>query len=522
MTAGVQAALADPDHQDRVLVERLTDTGEVRDRLTYAQVAEWAGRVRSVLTAKGHGPRTTVGLVAGNGPEWIVADLALLATGATEVPVPLAFSADQAASLLEGVDICLVDEAGAARLMAWGQADKVDVVDIGGALVEEAPRECAPWDPAGVSGVVKVIHTSGTTGTPKGVRIRAEGVGALLESLAEICPDHVFTRYLSLVPLSLLIEQVTAVYLPIINGGRVVLLPDTVRLLGTAGSRAQDAVEWLARARPTAAVLPPAVVSALDKEVRESPKAVDEVLGAGPRPFLMCGGAPVDADALRRLDAAGLRIHEGYGLSENSSVVTWNTPGHWRPGTVGRPLPHCEVRLSEESELLVRSTSLFAGYTVEDPTSHPVDTEGWLHTGDRARIDEDGFVHLLGRLRNTIITSHGRNVSPEWVEGRLRSCSGVADAIVLGNGLEHLIAVVVAQEDTEPEEAALLVENFATEHLSEIDRPERYIAVSDGREFRERYFTVTGRPRRDRVAADFVPIRSAHPTRLLPSGGNTR
>nr|WP_254697836.1 AMP-binding protein [Frankia sp. Cppng1_Ct_nod] len=238
----------------------------------------------------------------------------------------------------------------------------------------------------------------------------------------------------------------------------------------------------------------------------------EDLVGVGRRPFLMAGGAPVDVNALLRLDRAGLRVHEGYGLSENSSVVSWNTPDYWRPGTVGRPLPHCSVTLSDDGELLVKSSSLFAGYTVEDPTSRPVDEDGWLHTGDRAEIDSDGYIRILGRLKNMIITGHGRNVSPEWVEGRLRTCSAVVDAVVFGEGMEYLTAVLVtADGDTSTISAAeRQAYDYAEQQLAETDRPERFIVIPDGQEFREHYFTVTGRPKRELIFDEIVRPVYAH------------
>ncbi|MFI9172196.1 AMP-binding protein [Streptomyces lincolnensis] len=505
----VLEALRAPENTDRTLVERLSDDGSAPRTFTYGRMRTWSEGVRRVLTARGLPAGTPVGLVAGNGPEWVAADLALLLDGLVEVPVPLAFSAEQAASLLRNVRVCLADTAGALRLKEWGLAESVEIVDVTPYDTDEPVAETAV--PDDTDRIVKIIHTSGTTGAPKGVKIRAHGLAALLDSLHSVCPPGIFERYLSLVPFSLLIEQVTAVYLPILRGGRMVLLPDSVALLGTAGSRADDALRWLGAGEPTAAVLPPAVVSALDKAVAGRGADADLVFGPGRRPFLMAGGAPVDAAALLRLDAAGLRVHEGYGLSENSSVVSWNTTAHWRPGTVGRPLPHCEVRLSAEGELLVRSTSLFAGYTVEDPTSRPVDEDGWLHTGDRAEIDPDGSVRILGRLKNVIITSHGRNVSPEWVEGRLRTCPAVVDAVLFGDGMEYLTALLVTTSAAADGEAERQARAYAAERLAETDRPEHFIAVPDETAFRERYFTVTGRPRRDLILAELV--RAAEPAR---------
>ncbi|MFE4425134.1 AMP-binding protein [Streptomyces sp. NPDC056817] len=505
----VLSALRAPEHQDRVLVERLTSDRTASQTYTYGHMRAWADELRQTLHGLALPPGSRVGLVAGNSPEWVAADLALLSGGYTEVPVPLAFSAEQATSLLREVRVCVADAAGAAKLEAWGLAGSAELV-----LIEPLPKSAAldgagsPESPGSTDPdrIIKIIHTSGTTGAPKGVKIRAAGLGALLASLDEVCPDGIYERYLSLVPFSLLVEQVTAVYLPILRGGQMVLLPQSVPLLGTSGSRAEEALTWLQVALPTAAVLPPAVVSALDKAVRAGGADATALFGASRPPFLMAGGAPVDAEALIRLDAAGLRVHEGYGLSENGSVVSWNTADHWRPGTVGRPLPHCSVRLSDESELLVKSTSLFAGYTVEDPTSRPVDDEGWLHTGDRAAIDEDGFIRILGRLKNVIITGHGRNVSPEWVEGRLRSCADVTDAVLFGDGMEHLTAVLltpVLHGDTATH-VEYRARAFADENLAETDRPERYVVLTDDKSLRERYFTVTGRPRRQLIFDEIV------------------
>ncbi|WP_307840375.1 AMP-binding protein [Streptomyces sp. G44] len=517
----VEHGLTRPDHQNRVLVEVTDDRGNALRTYRYRDIRALRDRLAARLDLA---PGTRVGLVAANTPEWVVADLTLLTRGLVEVPVPLAFSAEQAASLLEGTRLCLTDEAGERRLRAWG-LDRGRAVlripagtggdgdgdgDGDGTPVPACPAARAP-------DVVKEIHTSGTTGRPKGVRVRGAGLEALLGSLSQVVPDEIFGRYLSLVPFSLLIEQVTALYMPVRTGGTLVLLPADTALLGTAGSRAEDAVAWLRDSRATAAVLPPAVVSALDKAAARAGGSAAAALFEGRVPFLMAGGAPVDPAALHRLGAAGIEVYEGYGLSENSSVVSWNRPGENTPGTVGRPLPHCEVRIGDGGELLVRSASLFAGYTVEDPTSRPVDAAGWLHTGDRATLDAEGRITLLGRLKNMIITGHGRNVSPEWVEGRLRSCGGVREAVIFGEGLEHLVALVLTDPGADPERLRETVLGHAARELAETDRPERVITAEDTPELRERYFTVTGRPRREALYAELVVPALASSTALPAS-----
>ncbi len=511
----VEAGLNDPRWQNNVLVE-VTDpkTGETLTTHTYGEVRAARGLLAARLR-RGYGPGTVVGLVAGNTPEWVIADLALLAGDLVEVPVPLAFSAEQAASLLGETAVCLVDEQGAKRLAEWNLDDR-PVVRIDQHDQEEPQgsdtdtgTELPPAAQALLDkDTVKIIHTSGTTAAPKGVLIRRSGIEALIGALRGMMPPGALDRYLSMVPFSLLIEQVAAVYLPISTGGRLVLLPQDAALLGTAGSRVEDALLWLRTMRVSAAVLPPAVVSALAKTAAKvaarGGDPVHEMFGGNGAPLLMAGGAPVDADALNALADKGVEVLEGYGLSENSSVVAWNRPGDAVAGTVGRPLPHCEVKLGEQDELLVKSPSLFAGYTVEDPTSRPLDEDGWLHTGDRAQIDADGRLRILGRLKNMIITGFGRNVSPEWVEGRLRSCSSVREAVVFGEGLEHLVALVLTDDITPPDEVRKEVMAYCAQSLAETDRPERIFVLPDDRTLRERYFTVTGRPRRDLIFREQV------------------
>lgn len=506
----VEAGLSAPDRQDQVLIEVIDPaTGATRATRTYGEIR--AARDRLARRLRPHvGPGTVVGVIAGNTPEWVIADLALLAAGGTEVPVPLMFSAEQAASLLASTAVCLVDEQGAHRLEDWdlGTGRRLLRIDDDAATPGETDEPAALGGPP--DDIVKIIHTSGTTGSPKGVLIRRSGLDALLDSMTGLVPSGSMSRYVSMVPFSLLIEQMVAVYLPICVGGSLVLLSPEVPLLGAPGARLEDALGWLHDLRPSAATLPPAVVSALakaaDKAVSEGGEPVRELF-SGDVPLLLAGGAPVAAAALESLAGHGIEVLEGYGLSENTSVVAWNRPGEAVPGTVGTPLPHCQVKIGADDELLVKSPSVFAGYTVQDPTSRPVDEDGWLHTGDRARIDDDGRLRILGRLKNMIITGLARNVSPEWVEGRLRSCPSVREAVVFGDGLEHLVAVVVSDGLLPGDAIEEEVAEYSARTLAETDRPGQVIVLRDDPELRERYFTVTGRARRDLLFHEQVTHR---------------
>ncbi|WP_131744878.1 AMP-binding protein [Frankia sp. Cppng1_Ct_nod] len=247
----VQENLHAPGHQDKVLIERLAADGSVAETLTYAQVRKWSSQIRRVLAEHGLPAGTPVGLVADNGPGWVAADLALLLGGFVEVPVPLAFSGEQATSLLRETQVCLADPGGIRKLREWGLADAVAVIPVSSPHDWDAVRQSNRRDghepdiDATDDHIIKIIHTSGTTGIPKGVKIRSGALNTLVESLHAVSPAGVYDRYLSLVPFSLLIEQITAVYMPITSGGRMILLPKSTALLGTARSRAGDVLTWL-------------------------------------------------------------------------------------------------------------------------------------------------------------------------------------------------------------------------------------------------------------------------------------
>ncbi|MDQ1019016.1 AMP-binding protein [Streptomyces afghaniensis] len=517
----IERALREHAESQRPFVEVLGSDGTPQRVIGYREVTRGAqalvellARERPLVGTGGDdasgGRSLRVGVVCGNTPAFVIADLALIAARAVEVPVPLAFSAEQAASLLEGVDVCLLDAEGQRRMASWGQERVLRPgcsllpVDEEELLVGDRPLRLP--DPEGTTAdwECKVIHTSGTTSRPKGVRIRAHALDALLESLRTVMPRGAFTRYLSVVPFSLLIEQVTGLYMVLLDGGTLVQMPPRAALVGTAASAAGDAMPFVAAARPTALVATPALVDAFaaaaDRTAdagRPVPKAL---FGTAEPPLICCGGAPVHPDLLGRLERHGLPVHEGYGLSENSSVVSWNTPGARRNGTVGRPLPHVRVRLADDGELLVKSTSLFAGYTRDDPSSLMLDAEGWLRTGDLAQIDADGFISITGRKKNVIITAGGRNVAPEWVEAQYAQLPFVRAVAVVGDGMAALHGLFVVDDGTDPAVAQEAVRGFGDRHLSDVERiAVPHIVTFDEQTYR-RYFTVTGRPVRAAIA----------------------
>jgi len=518
-TVSLVAGLLARAESDAVMVEVLSSGGSPGTRHTYRQLIG-AARVLAVDLCRRSaelGRPVRVGLLAENSAQWVVADLAALFARAVEIPVPTAFTAEQASSLLAEADLCLVDARGQEWLDRWAGASSVlpagcpvTAIDLPGLLeaarsvpLDRLADEIAAAEDADDL-VVKVVHTSGTTSMPKGVRVRLHGIEALLASLSGRVDDQAFTRYLSVVPLSLLIEQVAGLYMPFLNGGSVTFLPPGTPLIGTVADAGPRMLSLLRQARPTAMVVPPTVAGLLLSLCEQNPgedlaRRRQRLFGHTAPVFIACGGAPVPREVLERLAAFGIPLYEGYGLSENSSVVAWNFPGQSRFGTVGRPLDHVRVKLAQDGELLIKSSSLFAGYTQEDPSSVVIDDHGWLHTGDLATIDDDGYLKITGRKKSLFITAAGRNLSPEWVEARYRELGFVREVAIVADGLDEVHGLFVIDTGVDRAEARRRIATFGASRLSDVERVTSvHLMAEDDPEYTT-CFTVTGRPRRDVV-----------------------
>lgn len=447
---------------------------------SYAQMMQAATALADQLRRLGV---RRAGLCGDNSMGWILADLACLLAGVVCVPVPVFFSQSQTTHLTEraGLDCLLsADFTGDGEHLGHG------------VWLRHLPVSAADaWMPEQTA---KITFTSGSTGTPKGVCLSAAQMTATTLALKERLEGVELQRHLCILPLATLLENIAGVYLPLLMGSTVTLAPlQSLGMTGSSGLDLDRLVQGIHEHRPQSLILVPELAMALVTAAERQ-----QLNGDGFR-FLAVGGGRVSSDLLARGREAGLPLYEGYGLSECSSVVALNVPGAEREGTVGKPLSHVQVGVDDRGHILVRGNT-HLGYLGDEPAG-----DESLDTGDMGTLDADGFLSVSGRAKNLLITSFGRNISPEWLESELIQAAGVRQAVVFGDGDPQPSALVVVQDGRSPD---ALRSGLATLNASLPDYA-RLSAVYIRRQPLTRvegHVTANGRPVRHQVQADLPAL----------------
>jgi long-subunit acyl-CoA synthetase (AMP-forming) len=365
-------------------------------------------------------PHRTVGIYAPNGLGWVIAQLACALAGKIVVPLPTFFSPAQLGHVVRdaSVELILVSEQTTALAVQSGVPIKlIDIHRLGAGL------------PDVIDGFGQIIYTSGSTGQPKGVRHLSGQIAWSAAALASATGASAADSYLSVLPLPLLLETICSVFIPALLGAPVHFDTGLAERAGR-GDATGIATAFEAH-RPTMSVLVPQLLKQWVAELQ----AVSQTAPSSLR-FVAVGGAPVPNRVANAAWSLGIPVHEGYGLSECCSVVAVNRPKERRPGTVGRPLSGLSVSI-DDGEIVVDGPSITDGYLGQGPATRP-----W-RTGDLGQIDRDGIVTVHGRKDSLLVTSFGRNISPEWIETMLLSDPRIALCVVTGHGEPHLTALLV-------------------------------------------------------------------------------
>jgi long-chain acyl-CoA synthetase len=483
---------------------------------TWRETAEAVGRLSRGLRARGVGRGDRVAIVAENRPEWLIGELAALAAGAVAVPAYTTNTTDDHIHILNnsGAKAAIVSRqkladallpaalrsvacrlvvtieplrlsqtVGPVRVVAWQ-----DLLAEGDGRPDDVRAEAAK---AKRTDTAVIIHTSGTGGTPRGVMLSHGAIIANCMGAYHLLQEHLVYDgevLLSFLPLSHSYEHMAGQFLALSVGAQIYYAESVDHLVAN-----------MAEVRPTIMTAVPRLYEvmharveramantkgfrkwlfgkalALGRKRYEAPKSLslgERLLDAlcerlvrakvrarfgGRLKFFVSGGAPLNHDIGLYFTALGVRLLQGYGLTEASPVISANPPVGYKIHTVGPPLYGVEVRIADDGEILVRGENVMQGYYGDEAATRQVVRDGWLHTGDIGVIDKDGHIQITDRKKDIIINSGGDNIAPQRVEGFLTLQPEIAQAMVYGDRRPHLVALLVP--------AAELVDGWARKH----------------------------------------------------------
>jgi long-chain acyl-CoA synthetase len=483
--------------------------------ISWAQTRELALELAAAFTELGLQPGDKVALMLPNRLEHVLADFGVLHAGGVPVTFYATLAAEQIAFMAGNCDAKIAVIDGASELARWQevlpQLPSVRKVIVRDAAVCPAEAPYLSWqdladlgkqrlaaDPGLVASRVAAIkaddpvtllYTSGTTGNPKGVIITHANVLYEVETgrVADLSRMHV--TWVSYLPLAHIAERMFTLYLAICNATHTHFCHDAAsQLIGTMGEvkptaffgvprifeKVMAGIQGLLageqdpeRKAAVAAAMETGLAYVRSCQYGESTSpelagkfaAAEEqvlspirsLLGLGRAEIVVSGAAPLPPEVGAFFGGLGVRIMDVYGMSETTGAFTTNTPGAFRLGTVGRPVPGIEVQIADDGEILTRGPLNTPGYlNLPEQTADLIDADGWLHTGDIGSIDDDGFVRVVDRKKELIITAGGENVSPAAVENLLVAHPLIGQALAYGDRRPYLVALLTLDSGVAP------------------------------------------------------------------------
>lgn len=541
----------------------------------------------TALLSMGLQPRSSVAILMGNVPEWPIADLGTITAGGVGVGLYPSSSAEQCEYIINHADaeFVLVDtQAQLQKVLSFRtRLPKVKVVivldaaatsEVEGviayrsfiergrtdrdrfrAMLQERSERARPDDTA------IMVYTSGTTGMPKGACLSHRYIINSVESLRQTIPLNADDVSFSYLPFCHVAERISGLYNRLYAGAAAYFVDDLTRLgeymlevkptvfaslprfFEKIHTRAVADVELLpaedraefesalaigrevSRLRQSRLPLSPALRKAYDEQAPGLAR-IKQYFGGRIR-IATSGGAPLVNEVAEFFDAAGLPILQAYGLTENVCVA-FNRPENYKFGTVGPPMPGCEVRIASDGEILVRSEMMFSGYYLAPELTSEVFSNGWLLTGDLGELDQDGFLTITGRKKELIVTSTGKKVAPVLLENMLKEHHLISQAMVFGEGKSYLVALltlnrVEAEEHARAHGAGVLsadelsksptirklVEELvakANARVSSTESIRKFAVLERDLDLEKNEITPTGKLKRDVVTANYRAV----------------
>ncbi len=491
-----------------------TEAGDGWQTLTWAQTRQQVLELAAGFTALGLAPGERVALMLPNRTEHVLADLGAVHAGglgvtfyATLAPEQVAFVAGDCNARIAVVD-------GAGELARWqpvlDQLPGLKKIIVRDATACPAGEPYLTWDAfaalgkeryAADPGVVgervaaitmedpaALLYTSGTTGNPKGVLLTHHNIEyelACAAALGVIPPE---ARWVSYLPLAHIAERMFSIYLPIHTATHVHFCPDPAQLVRVVGkvrpngffgvprvwekmragiealltleqdegkraavAKAMDTGRRYVEACQYGRTMPPGLEAEFAAADAAVLAPIRGLLGLDQAEVVSSAAAPLPPEVAAFFSGLGMKILDIYGMTETTGAFTTNTAEAFRLGTVGRPYPGMEVRIAEDGEILVRGPLTTPGYLNRpDLTADLIDADGWLHTGDIGRLDDDGFLSVVDRKKELIITAGGENVAPAAIEGLLVAHPLIGQALAYGDRRKYVVALLTLDGEVAP------------------------------------------------------------------------
>jgi long-chain acyl-CoA synthetase len=490
------------------------EAGDGWQTLTWAQARQRVLELAAGFAALGLAPGERVALMLPNRSEHVLADLAAVHAGGLGVTFYATLAPEQIAYVAGDCDARIAVLDGAGELARWQPVleqlpglTKIIVLDpaacpagepyltweefaaLGKQRYAAEPELIAARVAAiGFEDPAALLYTSGTTGNPKGVLLTHHNV---LYEL--VCADALGVtirgvRWVSYLPLAHIAERMLSIYLPIFTAGHVHFCPDTsqlVRVIGKvrptaffgvprvwekvrAGIEALFALEQddarraaLAQAMDTGRryvqscqygrTMPPELAREFQAANEAVLAPIRALLGLGEAETVSSAAAPLPPDVAAFFSGLGMKILDIYGMTETTGAFTQNTLEAFKLGTVGQAFPGMEVRIADDGEILVRGPLCTPGYLHQPGlTADLIDADGWLHTGDIGRMDGDGFLSVVDRKKELIITAGGENIAPAAIENLLVAHPLIGQALAYGDRRKYVVALLTLDGEVAP------------------------------------------------------------------------
>ncbi len=527
---------------------------EAWENVTFDQVLADVQELTLGLADLGVKRGDRVSILGNTRPEWTLFDLAAMSAGATVVPIYQTNSPTECQYVLEhsGARILIAEDEGQLEkireirdavpeleqviLMVGEAPDALSMDDVrerGRSGDAEAFR--ALYEAVAPEDACKIVYTSGTTGPPKGCVISHGNYRAMLDMAMEVevlKPGETTFLFLPLAHVFALLVQYgtldTAGRIAFWERDQLLIVPSLAEIKPESFPSVPRIFEKVHDTAVASAELNGGVKASIFKWAIRTGKKVRALEEKGRKPgFLLArqykladklvlsklrdvfggnlrlaltGAAPIDPEILRFFHAAEVPIYEAWGMTETSTGGTANLPGASKVGTVGKALPGVELKLSEEGELLLKGPNVFQGYYKNEEATRETLIDGWLHTGDIATIDDEGYVSITGRKKEIIITAGGKNITPVNIEAAVKRHGLVSQCVVIGDRRPYLVALITLDQEA--------LTRFAAEQGT-LDEPEAMINSPIVRAELEQHI--------ERVNADLARVEQIKRFHILPS-----